>query len=72
MSVSDNLFPGTRALICRATVGGQQIEARMMVDADAYDSNEIVRGFAEDSVRDQLVREILKRWKPAIEVVDGP
>ncbi len=52
---------------CEATVNGVSVKVQQVVDAHAYDEP-VMREHAENTLREALVREILKHWKPVIKV----
>lgn len=54
-------------LICEAAAGGERFVSRLAVDAFVYD-DPVMREQVEDRVREQLLREIMKKWKPEIRV----
>lgn len=58
---------GSVELTCQAVVAGQTFESRMAVDVSVYD-DPVLREQIEDRVREQLLREIMKKWKPEIRV----
>lgn len=61
-----NLFRSVE-LVCRAQVGSEQVEVRQLLPEAALDDSG-VREAVEEALRHKLITEILKRWKPHIEI----
>lgn len=55
-------------LRAKATVLGEVVMVGIEVDAFAYDSSAELRDSVHEGLRQELVRMITKKWKPAIEV----
>lgn len=59
---------GARVLLtCQAQVGGETIEVRQMVAEPVY-QDRVAREAVEKALREQLIREIVKKWTPVIKV----
>lgn len=58
---------GSVELTCQAVVAGQTFESRMAVDVSVYD-DPVLRVQVERDLREQLLRQIMERWKPEIRV----
>lgn len=66
--VADSLNPGTVRLSCRATLGtGQIVEVSNLVADEMYARPEIL-AHVEADLREELVRQICKEFKPVIHV----
>lgn len=55
-------------LRCSATVNDQTFEVRLLVDREGYDRYPEVREHAHQELRERLLRAVMKKYPPEIQV----